>query len=240
MIIGIMQPYFFPYLGYWQHMNAVDRYVVYDDVNYIKGGRINRNEILINGRPNRINLLLQDPSPNKLINEINIIDDYRAMDKMMKTIDMAYHKAPYYSECMPVLEKIICNKESSLSRYLFHSFIILKEYLNIQTELILSSEIDKDCNLHGYRKVIDICKLLEGDVYYNSISGLPLYTPHLKDFNEAGIKVYFTKKNEIMYKQFNNEFIDNLSIIDVMMFNSRSECNRLLSSYHLEGGNSDD
>lgn len=75
MKIGIMQPYFLPYIGYWQLLNAVDKYVIYDDVNYIKGGWINRNRILINKEPKYFNVKLNGASPNKLINEVEVSND---------------------------------------------------------------------------------------------------------------------------------------------------------------------
>ena len=109
MKIGIMQPYFFPYLGYWQLMNAVDRYVVYDDVNFIKGGRINRNAILVQGQAHNINLILSGASPNKHINEVAVDASPRAQQKLLKTIGEAYRKAPYYQQVFPLVEQVVTN-----------------------------------------------------------------------------------------------------------------------------------
>ena len=98
MKIGIMQPYFFPYIGYWQLLNAVDKYVIYEDVNYIKGGWINRNRILINGEAKYFNVQLKDASPNKKINEIHVSNDAITKRKMLNTLEMNYKKAPYFNE----------------------------------------------------------------------------------------------------------------------------------------------
>jgi hypothetical protein len=236
MKIGIMQPYFFPYLGYWQLMNAVDRYVVYDDVNYIKGGRINRNRILIQNKSGPINLILSGASPNKLIRQVEVNTEPILGKKLLRTIEMSYARAPQYDYVMPILENIILSQKKNLSDYLYYSFLKIGEYLGIHTELILSSNIEKNCSLKSYHKVISICKILGGDEYYNSINGIPLYVPHVREFQEAGIELYFPKMREIHYQQFKNEFVPNLSIIDVMMFNSRQECQRLLGEYDLLKG----
>ncbi len=233
MKLGIMQPYFFPYLGYWQLMNAVDHYVVYDDVNFIKGGRINRNAILNNGNALNINLILSGASPNKLINEVEVNGDPVAKNKLLRTLEMSYSKAPYFKQIMPMLEEIIMYDESNLAKYLFNSFKVIGEYLNIKTNLVMSSDLDKDCSLKGYVKVIEICKLFGADQYYNSVNGIPLYEPHRSEFEEAGIELCFPKMRDISYPQFKNEFVPYLSIIDVMMFNSQEECIKLLSEFDL-------
>ena len=231
MKIGIMQPYFFPYLGYWQLMNAVDRYVVYDDVNFIKGGRINRNAILINGKAQNINLILSGASPNKHINEVTVNNDERVKNKLLRTISESYGKAPFFSEVFPIIEKIIKQDETDLSKYLKGSFELIGAYLGITTELLLSSELDKDCSLKAHEKVIAIVKLLGGDEYFNSVNGIPLYEPYREEFKNAGIQLRFPKMRDITYPQFKNEFVPNLSIIDIMMFNSQEECQKLLQEY---------
>ena len=236
MRVGIMQPYFFPYLGYWQLMNAVDRYVVYDDVNFIKGGRINRNAVLMNGSAHNINLILSGATPNRHINEIQVNTDYRTQEKLLRTLEMCYSKAPYYSQVALLLQSVISQKEPNLARYLYCAFQTVGAYLGIETALILSSELDKDCGLKAEKKVIAICKLLGATEYYNSVSGIPLYAPHRDEFTQAGIKLCFPRMREVSYPQFKNEFVPNLSIIDVMMFNSQEECRRLLTEYDVIDG----
>ena len=123
-----------------------------------------------------------------------------------------------------------------MARYLYCAFQIVGAYLGITTELLLSSELDKDSSLKAERKVIAICKLLGAAEYYNSVSGIPLYVPHRDEFTQAGIKLCFPKMREITYPQLKNEFVPNLSIIDVMMFNSQEECRRLLTEYDVTDG----
>ena len=234
MILGIMQPYFFPYLGYWQLMNAVDQYVVYDDVNYIKGGRINRNTILLQGKSHNINLILRGASPNKLICDVEVDTQDLLQTKLLKTIEQGYSKAPYYSDVMPVLTDIIRQKEKNLAMYLFNSFEIINRYLGINTKLQLSSNIEKDNTLKSYAKIIDICKAMGANSYYNAIGGVELYEPYRKNFEEEGVDLHFVEMKPISYTQFQNDFVPNLSIIDVMMFNSLEKIQGLLEAYTLK------
>lgn len=230
--LGIMQPYFVPYIGYFQLMNAVDKYIIYDDVNYIKGGRINRNAILINGESKPINLLLKEASPNKHINEIELLHDPIAESKMLKTIEMNYKKAPYFEKFFSIVESIIRNPEKNLGVYLYNSFQILCKYMNINTELILSSALNKDCSLKSAEKVYHICKIMNASEYYNSIGGWNLYSH--EEFEKRGLKLFFLKlSDDFKYKQFGDHFVPNLSIIDVMMFNSVEKIQDMLGQYTL-------
>ncbi|WP_459201909.1 WbqC family protein [Methanococcus sp. CF] len=231
MKIGIMQPYFFPYIGYWQLINAVDKYLIYDDVNFIKGGWVNRNKILINGESRWINLQMAGASPNKLINEIELSSDGKFNKKLLKTIELNYKKSPYFSAVFPVVKNIICNNERNLAKYLEYNILKLCEYLEIDTEIIVSSDIVKNNELKGQKKVIEICKLLNADSYYNAIGGKELYSKD--DFLNQKIELKFLKTRDFEYNQFKNKFISNLSIIDVMMFNSVDEVKFMLEQYDI-------
>lgn len=229
--IGVMQPYFFPYIGYWQLMNAVDKYVIFDDVNYINKGWINRNRILINGQPNFFNLPLVGASQNKLINEIEVNKQEKSYLKNLRTVEMAYKKAPYFQEVFSLFEKVIQSDEINLAKYLKNSIEIVSRYLSINTELLLSSEIEKNCSLKGQEKILEICKNLGGTEYYNAIGGVELYSQDL--FRSNGINLSFVKTNNIEYKQYENEFCPGLSILDVMMFNSPEEIRMFLDDFEL-------
>ena len=231
MRVGIMQPYFCPYIGYWQLINAVDTYVVYDDVNYIKRGWINRNRLLVNGQVQYITMELEKASQNKLIKETMISQDRRWIDKAIKTIEMSYHKAPFFNECFATVEKAICNDRVVLSEYLTESIAAFCDFLGIQTNIVISSDIEKNTNLRGQEKIIEICQISGGDCYLNAIGGVDLY--NREDFNKAGIELMFLKPNNITYKQFSDGFEPNLSIIDVLMFNGRDKTIQLLEQYSL-------
>ena len=231
MKLGIMQPYFIPYIGYWQLMNAVDKYVIYDDVNYINRGGVNRNRILLNGRPGYITLPLAGASQNKKINEIEIDDTSRLLKKNLKTIECTYRRAPYYQETMCLAEKIFNNRKKNLVSYIEDSFCLICNYLDIRTEFIRSSSINKNCSLKGQEKILEICTLLGADEYYNPIGGKKLYCP--SEFQKRGVKLQFLASNPVVYKQFDNEFQQELSILDVMMFNSKEEIKGFLKQYTL-------
>lgn len=229
MKLGIMQPYFLPYIGYFQLLNKVDCYVLYDDVNFIKGGWINRNRILINKNPKMLTLSLRDASPNKLINQIELQTNEIQRKKLLKTISQSYNKAPYFQIIFPLIEGIINFNEINLAKYIKNSLDVICEYLDINTTLIISSLVDKNNHLKGQDKVIDICKTLKATTYYNAIGGRDLYS--FEDFKNEGISLKFLKTSDIKYKQFQDDFISNLSILDVLMFNSKDEIKKLLENY---------
>lgn len=232
MKIGIMQPYFMPYIGYWQRISAVDKHVIYDDVNYIKNGWMNHNRILLNGQEFLFNAPLVGASPNKLINEVGVNNNAKLQNKMIKTLEQAYKKSPYYNETMECLAKTICSNETNFAKYLEFQIKEICAYLGIETELIISSELSKDNSLKGQDKVIEICKKLDASIYYNASTGEHLYDK--KTFSENGIELFFIRnKSSLTYKQRGEGFIPTLSIIDVMMNCSKTEIKNLLNDYEI-------
>ena len=228
MILGIMQPYFMPYIGYWQLMAAVDTYVVYDDVNYIKGGWVSRNNILLNGQKHMFTITLNGASPNKLFNEITIKDDFK---KFARLLESAYRKAPYYAEVCALMEKIYNYEDKSLGAFMMNSFQVVLDYLEIDTKLILSSTIKKDNSLRGKEKVKHICHLLGADTYYNAIGGQELYDK--EDFQTTGIDLHFVQTKLEAYPQLKNEFVPGLSIIDVLMHSDKENVIKMLKNFSL-------
>lgn len=229
MKIAIMQPYFMPYIGYWQLVNAVDKYIIYDDVNYIKRGWVNRNRILINGEPAYFHIPIVGGSQNKLINQIETNSEERFIRKSLRTIELAYKRAPFFINIYPLMEKIMhCNKDK-ISEYIIESIHVVCDYLDIKTELIFSSAINKDVGLKAQDKIVSICKTIGATEYYNPVGGMELYS--FAVFRKNGIRLKFLKTNDIKYRQFGNTFHENLSIVDVMMFNSKEEIGKMLSNY---------
>lgn len=229
--VAIMQPYFFPYLGYYQMLSAVDKFVLLDDVNFIMRGYINRNSILLNGQAHKFSIPLEKPSQNKLIKETKLNFLTKDKENFLKTITMAYKKAPFFNDFYPVLENIVNNDENDLTKYLKYSFEKIKDYLQIDTEILLSSEIEKDNSLKAQDRIIEINKQLDSTQYINAIGGQELYNK--ADFTKNNIQLNFIKMNDIKYKQFNNDFVPNLSVIDVLMFNSKEEAKELFNKYTL-------
>lgn len=231
MKLGIMQPYFMPYLGYWQLINAVDKYVLLDDVNFIMRGYINRNNILINGAAHLFSIPLVKPSQNKLINETELNFQEKDKSNFINTITLAYKKAPYYNDFFSVLENIILNDEKDLTRYIKNSIEKVWDYLGLKTEILLSSEIKKDNTLRAQDRIIEINKVLGSTTYINAIGGQELY--NREDFKKENLELKFIKMLPYEYKQFKNDFVPNLSMIDVLMFNSKEEVKKLLDNYEL-------
>lgn len=226
-----MQPYFLPYIGYWQLINSVDLYVIYDDVNYKNRGWINRNRILIDGKPRYYNIPLIEASQNKLINEVRVDQNAKIFTKNLRTIECVYKKAPCFEKVFPLIKEILYCEEENIALFLANSINIVCRYLDIQTKLKLSSSVNKNCDLKGQEKILAICEQLGATEYFNAIGGQGLYTSSV--FEERGIKLRFLKTNVIEYKQFDYDFQPNLSILDVMMFNSKETIKSLLHEYRL-------
>lgn len=233
MKLGIMQPYFFPYIGYWQLLAAVDKYIIYDDVNFIKGGWINRNRILNGKNVQYFNVQMEGASSFKHINQINVQKNDVYVEKSKKTLWNAYHKAPFFESAFPVITDILDCEEINLAKYLEYSIKAVCRYLNINTEILDSSQIEKNSFLKGEEKVIDICKHMGANKYYNAIGGKDLY--NFSNFKSQGIKLLFLQPGEIEYNQGTGAFIPNLSIIDVMMNNSVEKIYEFLNNYVLIG-----
>jgi len=231
MKIGIMQPYFFPYIGYFQLMNAVDEFVVYDNIEFTKKGWINRNRILVDGQDSFITLTLKKDSDYLDVRDRYLADSWTsARMKILNRIKESYRKAPQFEAVYPLIEKCILYDEYNLFKYILNSLNIVKAYIEIDTPLVISSTITIDDTLKADKKVIAICKERNADTYVNPIGGIKLY---IKDeFKNEGINLHFLKANDFEYKQFNNEFVPWLSIIDVMMFNSKNEIKQLLRTQY--------
>ncbi|WP_273514013.1 WbqC family protein [Roseivirga sp.] len=221
-MVAIMQPYFIPYLGYIQLLAAVDKFVVYDDVNYINRGWINRNNLLIHGQKQMMTMPLTGASQNKKINEINISAEPKWRSKLLRTIEMSYKRAPHFNEVFELTQRIIEHKESNLSAFLTHQLQEIARYLNLKTEIIVSSERFNNTELKKGNRLIDICHELEDLQYINPIGGAQLYTK--EQFAEKGVELRFLEMKSRPYDQIKtDQFVPYLSIVDVLMMNS-TEC----------------
>lgn len=226
MKVAIMQPYFFPYIGYFQLIHSVDAFVIYDDVNYIKGGWINRNYILSQSIRKIITLRLIGASQNKLINEIEICENQK---KSYKTIQQNYSKTKNYSDTMGVIDNVYKKTDNNLARYLDFAIKEVCNYLELKAIWLTSSQIKKDNSLKGQEKVLEICRILGATQYINLPGGRHLYKPEY--FAHHGIQLSFLQPNITPYNQDTSKFERNLSIIDVMMRNNQRECMKMLKEY---------
>jgi len=226
-----MQPYFLPYIGYFQLLNAVDKFIFYDDVNYIKGGWINRNNILINNEKKFITLNLNEASSFKQINQIKVGN---RSDKILKTIHQSYVKSPYFNLVMPLIEEIFASisSDSLISDIAGYSVIKVSEFLNLETIFEFSSiTYSHTKGMERAERLLEICKLNNSSSYINPVGGSKLYSK--EQFIKQGVSLQFIVNKLTKYPQFNHEFMGGLSIIDVLMFNSIEQINLMLNNYTL-------
>lgn len=216
MKVAIMQPYLFPYIGYFQLISSVDLFIVYDNIKYTKKGWINRNRILQNGKDIIFSLPLRSGSDFLDVRDREIAADFNP-NKLLNQIVSAYRRAPYFAQTIPLIEMILRNEERNLFKFIHHSIIKTCEHLGITTDIRISSEINIDHGLKNQDKVIALCETVEANAYINAIGGIEIYS---KDaFLARGLELEFIKSKSYEYTQFGNEFVPWLSIIDVTMFN---------------------
>ena len=227
MKLAIMQPYFLPYIGYFQLMNAADVFVIYDNIKYTKKGWINRNRFLVNGRDHLFSLPLRKGPDSLTVVERQLAETFERA-KFLNQFKEAYARAPHFKQAFPVLEKIVTFGDDNLFKFILHSAQQVMTYLNIETRIVKSSDLSIDHQLKGQDKVLAICENLKADTYLNPIGGVELYS--VDEFRARNITLKFLKPTLVEYPQFGQAFVPWLSIIDVMMFNSPSEIVMRLSS----------
>lgn len=232
MKLAIMQPYLFPYVGYFQLINAVDKFVIYDDVNFIKKGWINRNKILLNNSAYSFTLPLRNASQNRLICEIELAPEFKKWrKKFFRTIQTAYRKAPFFDRAYTYLEKNLCYPARNLSDFIRNSLQETCSLLNIVTEMVVSSSHYQNRGLKAEQRILDICRQENASIYLNAFGGQQLYAKEL--FERQGRSLLFLKCEIDVYRQFKPPFTPNLSIIDVLMFNDTDWIKNQLSRFSL-------
>jgi WbqC-like protein family len=233
MIIAIMQPYLFPYIGYYQLIHAADKFVFYDDVNFIKQGWLNRNRILQTDLPVFFTLPIKNVSSYSKICDTQIDDKSFPLwkSKFLKTLQYNYSKAPYYKMAFGLIESVLANDSLMFNDFAKKSVVTILDYIGINTSIIKSSSIYNNQILSAQERVMDICKKENAEHYINVSGGVALY--NAADFENEGIKLSFIKSKVPVYKQFNDTFHSGLSIIDVLMFCSREQIVNMMDNYTL-------
>lgn len=230
--IAIMQSYFLPYIGYWQLINCVDEFIVYDNIEYTKKGWFNRNRILETNHDRLFTIPIKKDSDYLPVNERYLSDDSdKEIARTLRIIESSYRKAPHFSEAYPVIKECFLFPNKNLFSYNYHSIQVICEYLGIETNIVISSEVDCDHTLKAAEKVIAICKARNTTMYVNAIGGIDLY--NAEEFEANSIELKFIKSRDITYTQFNSPFVPRLSIIDSIMFNGKDETRKLLDEYEL-------
>jgi len=232
MKVAVMQPYLFPYIGYFQLINAVDRFVLLDDVNYINKGWINRNRILVNGNEFMFTVPLKDVSQNKLIKDVYLTDDSKWRNKFLKTFEMSYKRAPYADQILPIIGSVINLKTTRLTEMIGFSFDLILKYLDVATELVKSSTVYEIADFKAEARILAICQKAAATHYINLIGGKELYSAD--SFAEVGIKLNFLRASLTPYPQGAISFVPGLSIVDVLMHNSPQKVREFLVNYTLE------
>jgi len=228
--VAIMQPYFLPYIGYWQLFNIVDEFVVYNNIKYTKKGWINRNRYLCGHESRYFTLQLENDSDSLDIRERTIAVTF-SKNKILNQIRAAYQSAPCFDESYELLERIMECKDRNLFGFIFNSLSLTANHIGIKTKLTISSRIGIDHTLKSEKRVISICKALGARKYINPIGGINLYDGN--EFLSNGIELNFLKTDLIEYNQNNGAFVPSLSILDVLMFNGRENIKKFLGSMML-------
>ena len=231
MKVGLMQPYLFPYLGYFQLINAVDIFVIADDVQYIRHGWINRNKIRLMDKPYMFTFSVKKDSQKQNINKRFYSDEFfdSAKEDLLGKIFHSYRKAPYFSEIYELLSAIFNYSSLNIAEFNTYSLKNICNYLGINSNFLISSSLKKNSGLKSQDFVIEINRVLGSDCYINAIGGTELYSRSA--FEKYKISLKFIQMNDIMYDQGGKEFIPFLSIIDVLMFNSKEKITKLLEEY---------
>lgn len=217
MKLAIMQPYFLPYIGYFQLIAAADVFVIYDNIKYTKKGWINRNRFLLNGQDAMFSLPLKKASDACTVVERQLSDQFDR-DSLLRQLLSAYVHAPYYESTRSLLNEIIHFPDDNLFRYIHHSVACVCRHIGIETPIVISSSVPVNPQAKGQDKVLGLCTALQADHYINAIGGTELY--HQADFAAHGMDLHFLKSRPFAYTQFTAPFVPWLSIVDVLMFNA--------------------
>ena len=234
MKLAIMQPYLFPYIGYFQLINAVDKFVVYDNIEFTQKGWFHRNRILVNNKDKLFTIPLKRDSDFLKVNQRYLAQNFiKERTKILSRIRHSYTKAPHFADCYPLIEDCFLFSNDNLFHFILNSLKKVCDYVNINTDLVTSSTLNINHLLKGKDKVIAICKAFNANHYINSIGGVNLYNK--EDFLRNKITLQFMKSKSPYYEQFSNDndFVPNLSVIDVMMFNSKRQINEMLKEYEI-------
>ena len=229
MIAGSNQPYLFPYIGSWQLINYVDVFVISDSMQYINKGYINRNNILLNGKKHLFTLEAVGAKSETVINDVRVGNNAK---KLLSTFHHAYTRAPEFDQVFPMIEQVLLNPERSLGKFVGYSIQKVAQFLEMDTKFLYLSDLQGETNLKGQERTIDICKRVEADQFVNAIGGKELYD--VDGFKREGIDLYFLRPEFIEYRQFNFDFVPSLSIIDILMFNSKASVKSMLTKFTLE------
>ncbi|MDP1571632.1 MAG: WbqC family protein [Vicinamibacterales bacterium] len=225
MTLGIMQPYFLPYLGYWQLLARVDAFVVYDNIQYTKKGWINRNRYLRDGEPAWFTVPLKKASDYLDVREREVAPDFDRA-KLLRALASSYRTAPQFDAVFPLVERVVRAPKAHLFDYVHHSLIETAAFLGVATPIVVSSTVAIDHTLAAERRVLALCEAIGAEAYLNPVGGQALYSAAA--FAARGVRLQFLRPQLREYPQCGRPFVPGLSILDVLMFNSRDTVREML------------
>lgn len=213
-----MQPYYFPYLGYFQLISASDTFVLYDDVQYSKGGWANRNRILSGGKASWLTLPVGAAPLGSSYRQktYQLGEDQRKSH--LQRIHSAYRKAPMFTRVFPEIEAIMAFEDERVAEFNSNLIRHIAGMLGIPTPMLLASTIPNRPIQRGQARIIKVCEQLKATIYLNAIGGIHLYDEAA--FAKSGISLRFLRPSAPAYPQAGGDFVPFLSIIDVLMNNS--------------------
>ena len=224
-----MQPYFMPYIGYFQLIDAVDLFVLYDNIKHTKKGWINRNRYLRHGEAALFSLPLASDSDALDVRDRRISASFDK-PRLLRRLAQAYRQAPMFPRVFPMLEAVVLRDEPNLFKFIHHSLTTLLDYLGVATRITVSSSIPIDHSLRHQDKVLALCRQVGARTYVNAIGGRELYSPDY--FGAQGLALKYLRSSPIEYPQLRRAFVPQLSIIDVLMFNSREQTRAYVQGHY--------
>ena len=212
--VAIMQPYLFPYVGYFQLADKCSVFTLYDDASYIKSGFINRNSISDGRKVLRFTVPVPGSSSNVAIRDLSF--DFQS-SKLLKSIEHCYKKAPYYSAGFKIVEEVInySKVDPTVAGVSCYALRLISEFIGLNVDYVLSSHLTYDRALNRSEKLIQMVGASQGSIYVNPVGGSFLYDK--KFFGQKGIKLLFLEAQIVSYEQFSDQFYSNLSILDFLM-----------------------
>lgn len=217
MRLAIMQPYFFPYLGYFQLLARVDRFVFYDDVNFIKNGWINRNRLLLSGEVRYFTVPLAGASPFVSISQVGIQPAAHWRRKMLESIRQSYAKAPCFEPVFQLVTGVLAGESAGIGELAKRSVTAVASYLGLPADFVWTSAAYANDTLAGSERVLDICGREGAHEYWNLPGGRELYDA--ASFAARGVELHFLEPHLPEYPQGGGGFQRGLSIVDVLMWN---------------------
>ena len=205
MKIAIMQPYIFPYIGYYSLVKSVDHFVFFDDVNYISKGWINRNKIRVNQKEYLFTVPINKASQNTIIKDVEIshTEYTKWYKKFYKTLKHNYNKDPYFKS----LEDVVVSVFEEDNTYMRD--VCIKSVETLSNQMGFGTKFSKSSDFHiegkGQEKIVNICKHLGATTYVNAIGGTSLYDTEYFKSNNISLK-FLESKNPHEY----------LSVLDLL------------------------